>query len=138
MRSLVAALCLATAACAMSDDPAEGGFFNGIAGLAGGGYQGRVVEREAAVASSQARGAELAAELAALQGEHRALKDRLAAQRARLRAQGLRLTPQAELHLEAALATEPNAADPVARAAALQRAIADARTLSEQLAELGA
>ena len=33
---------LLVAGCVQSDDPAEGGFYSGISGLAGGGYEGRI------------------------------------------------------------------------------------------------
>ena len=125
----VAALVACTPA---SDDPAEGGFFNGIAGLAGGGYEARVTEREQGVATAQGQQAALSAELASLQGQHAALKDQIIAQRAALRAEGVRLTPETETRIQAALTSSPSGSNP----AALQQAIADARRLSEQLAGL--
>ncbi len=129
----LAALALASlGACApVSDDPAQGGFFNGVAGLAGGGYEARVGEREQAVVGAQADQAALTAELAALQGEHAALKNRIVQQRAALRAAGVRLTPETEGRIQAAVAAQPGD-----RVADLERAIAEARTLSEQLAGL--
>lgn len=136
MRLALPASALLLAACVQSDDPAQGGFASGIAGIAGGGYDARIAEREAGVAASQARSAELSAELATLTAEHEALKDRIIAQRAALRAQGVRLTPEAETRIQAVLTSEPSARDPAARSAALSRAIADARALSEQLAGL--
>lgn len=139
MRRLLApAALLALAGCAVSDDPAAGGFYSGVAGIAGGGYEARVAEREAGVAAAQREGAALSAELARLTGEHEALKDRLVLQRAALRSEGVRLTPASEARLQAAIASEPGGADPAARAAALSAAIADARALSDELAELGA
>jgi septal ring factor EnvC (AmiA/AmiB activator) len=132
--TLSAALLLA--ACTRSDDPADGGFYSGVAGIAGGGYDARIAEREAGVAASQARGAELSAELAALTGEHERLKDQIIAQRAELRAQGVRLSPETETRIQTVLTAEPSASDPAARSVALSRAIADARRLSEQLAAL--
>jgi hypothetical protein len=126
------ALALACVGCApVSDDPAEGGFFNGVAGLAGGGYEARVGEREQAVASAEAQGAALTAELDALQGEHAALKTRIVQQRAALRAARVRLTPATEGRIQAVVAAQP-----ANRVADLERAIADARTLSGQLAGL--
>ena len=135
-----AALALAAglAGCAVSDDPAEGGFYAGVAGVAGGGYEARVAEREAGVAAAEAEGAALTAELARLSGEHEALKDRLIAQRAALRAGGLRLSPAAEARVQAALLAAPDAADPSVRAAELRRSIADLRALSQDLAALAA
>jgi hypothetical protein len=124
------------AGCAVSDDPAAGGFVSGVAGVAGGGYDARSAEREAGLATTQAEGAALEAELAALESEHAALKDQLIRQRADLGAAGIRLTPASERAFQDAIAAEPAQADPAARAAALQRAIADGRRLSEQLAAL--
>jgi outer membrane murein-binding lipoprotein Lpp len=130
------ALTVLLAGCAGSGDPAEGGFVSGVAGLAGGGYEARIDERETAVATSEARQAELAAELAGLEAEHRALQDRIARQRALLQAAGAPLSPETEARIDAALRADPDPRDPDARAAALRQAIADARRLSEQLAAL--
>jgi hypothetical protein len=126
---------LLVAGCVQSDDPAEGGFYSGVAGLAGGGYEGRIAEREAAVAAAQSRQIALASELAGLEREHRALQARLGAQRSALRSEGVAIPPATELRLDAALAG-PTETDPAARAAALERAIGDARQLSDQLADL--
>lgn len=137
MRGAVSAiLALSLAACAASDDPAEGGFANAVVGIAGGGYESRIETREAEVAASEVRGAELTAELARLRGEHESLKDRIIQQRADLRGEGVRLSPETEARVQQAILSDPTQADPSARAAALQRAIGDARQLSEQLAAL--
>jgi len=133
---LAAAAAAALAGCAVSDDPAAGGFVSGIAGVAGGGYDARIAERETGLAATQAEGAALTAQLAALEREHASLKDQLIRQRADLGAAGVRLTPASERAFQTAIATEPSETDPAARAAALQRAIADGRRLSEQLAAL--
>jgi hypothetical protein len=127
---------LLLAACVLSDDPAEGGFYIGVAGIAGGGYDARVAERVAGVAASQARQAELSAELAGLTGQHEALKDQIIAQRSQLRSQGVRLAPEAETRIQAVLLSDPAATDPAERREQLLRAISDARVLSEQLATL--
>jgi septal ring factor EnvC (AmiA/AmiB activator) len=135
MRGVAPVLLVVVAGCAAGGDPAQGGFVSGVAGLAGGGYQARIDEREAAVAGSEQRRAELAAELAGLEAEHRALQDQIARQRAALSAEGA-LTPEADARIQAALGADPDPRDPEARAAALRQAIADARRLSEQLAAL--
>jgi hypothetical protein len=135
MRARLIAAALAAAGCVQSNDPAEGGFYSGVAGLAGGGYKARIAEREAAVAAAQSRQTALAAELAGLEREHRTLQARLGAQRSALRSAGVAIPPATELRLDAALAG-PAETDPAARAAALERAIGDARQLSEQLAAL--
>ena len=138
MRMPVASLpcALLLAACVQSDNPADGGFVSGVAGIAGGGYDARVAEREAGVAASQARQAELSAELAGLTRQHEALKDQIIAQRSRLRSQGVRLAPEAETRIQAVLLADPTATDPATRRDQLLRAISDARVLSEQLATL--
>jgi hypothetical protein len=124
------------AGCVQSDDPAEGGFYSGITGLAGGGYEARIAEREAAVTAAQSRQAALGAELTGLEREHAALQARLGQQRSVLRRAGVAIPPATELRLDAALAG-PSETDPARRIAELERAIADDRRLSEQLAELG-
>ena len=140
MRAGPLVLVLAAGACAVSDDPSEGGFASGVAGLAGGGYRARVDTRAAAVAEAEARDAALTAELAALEGEHAALQRRVAALRTQLAARDVSLPAGTEARIERVLAGAPSPAgpvtDPAARAAALERAIADARQLAEQLAAL--
>jgi outer membrane murein-binding lipoprotein Lpp len=127
---------LLLASCADSGDPAQGGFVSGVAGLAGGGYEARIDEREGAVATSQARQAELAAELASLEAEHRALQDRITRQTELLQAAGATIPPETQTQIAAAMRAAPDPRDPAARAAALRQAIADARRLSEQLTAL--
>jgi hypothetical protein len=126
MRGATVLVCVALAGCATSGDPAEGGFINGVAGLAGGGYEARIADREQA----------LAFELAGLEREHAALGNQIIGQRAALRARGVGVPPWTEQAVLAATA-EPRAADPAARAASLRRAIADSRRLSVQLSMVG-
>lgn len=100
----VAALCLLVAAlsgCATSADPHDGGFVDGVVGLAGGGYQERIDEREAVYGREldarerlRREAAAIEAERAAVRGELRqaearlaSLESQLARQRAALRAQ---------------------------------------------------
>lgn len=132
--ALTAALGLA--ACSASDDPAAGGFFNGVAGLAGGGYAARITAGEQAVAASQSRGAALSAELARLEDTHAALRRQLIAQEAALRARGIGLPPDTDARTRQAAATAPPGADSDARVASLQRSIADMQALAAQLAAL--
>ncbi len=136
MRRAVPVLIVLLAGCDVSEDPSQGGLVSGVAGLAGGGYEARIDEREGAVAASQARQAELAAELAGLEAEHRALQSRISQQRELLKSAGAPIPPATEARVDVALRTNPDARDPEARAAALRQAIADARQLSEQLAAL--
>jgi len=125
---LVALLVLV--ACTTSEDPAEGGLFNGIAGLAGGGYEARIEEREASLAEAEARNVELSAELAALRRQHSGLKSDIIQKRATLRAKGIKLSAASEREVQEVIAAQPQSA------AALRRAIADARALSEELTRL--
>lgn len=121
---------LLIAACVDSTDPADGGFVNGISGVASGTYDQRVREREAEVAAAQARNDALTAELARLRGDHAAAKNQIVQQRAALAEQGIRLSPASERQVQAALRSNPD------RAETLRKAIAEARALSERLARL--
>ena len=49
---------VALAACVDSTDPGDGGFINGVSGIATGTYEERIDEREEDVAIAQARNAE--------------------------------------------------------------------------------
>lgn len=126
--SVIMALLLS--ACVSSQDPADGGFFNGVNGLAGGGYQARVDEREENLANAQARNAELTGQLAALRGQHSNLKSEIVQKRAALRAKGVKLTAASERDVQEVISANPQSA------AALRRAIADARALSAELTRL--
>lgn len=117
-----------------SSDPADGGFFNGVAGLSSGTYEARIDEREAQVAEAQRRNAELNAEIARLQGDLDSAKAALAKERARLRAQGRPLSAETDAKVTAALTATPSGATPQEQALALRQAIADARRLAESLA----
>lgn len=121
---------LLLSACVTSEDPADGGFFNGVNGLAGGGYQARVDERETNLANAQARNAELTGQLATLRGQHSNLKTEIIQKRARLRAKGVKLTVASERDVQQVIGANPQSA------AALRRAIADARALSAELTRL--
>lgn len=136
MKQVFPIVMLIVAGCAASDDPADGGFFNGIAGLAGGGYDARIETRQAGLDASLARQDTLRAELAALSRQHSDLKTRIIAQRAALGAQGVRLSAGAEAEVRRVIETDPQTPDPAARAEALRRAIAEARALSDSLARL--
>lgn len=129
---LLLAASLLLLACVDSTDPAEGGFFNGVSGIASGTYDARVEEREREVAAARAENARLTAELARLRGEHSRLKNRIVQQRAALAAKGIRLSPESERQVSAALRANPD------RVESLRKAIADARALSERLARLAA
>ena len=121
---------LLLSACVTSEDPADGGFFNGVNGLAGGGYQARVDEREENLANAQARNSQLRGQHAALRGQHSNLKSEIIQKRAALRAKGVKLTASSERDVQEVISDNPQSA------AALRRAIADARALSAELTRL--
>jgi predicted DNA-binding transcriptional regulator YafY len=134
-RPAAAVLCLGLAGCVPSADPAQGGFFNGIAGVAGGGYDARVAEREQAVAAAEQEGAALSAELTQLEAQHAVLGERLRAQQASLARRGVDLPPATEARIVQA-AAEPRAGRDAARVTSLQRAISEMEALSAQLAAI--
>jgi hypothetical protein len=121
---------LLLSACVTSEDPADGGFFNGVNGLAGGGYQARVDEREENLGNAQARNSQLRGQHAALRGQHSNLKSEIIQKRAALRANGVKLTAASERDVQEVISDNPQSA------AALRRAIADARALSAELTRL--
>jgi len=100
LRAVGAAALLAAAlsGCATSSDPAEGGFINGVVGIAGGGYDRRVAEREDAYRKEvdtqtalQAEARRLERERAEVRGQLTQAEGRLAAQQRRIAAERRRL-----------------------------------------------
>ena len=71
---------LALAGCTGTQDPSQAGFLDGVANLAGGTYDRRVAERQAAAASAEWQADQLALRAAELETE----RQRLAAEQARL------------------------------------------------------
>lgn len=130
MKKSIFATILFLSSCATSDDPADGGFFNGINGVVGGGYQARVDEQQQGLANDQARNAKLAGTLASLRGQHSTVKSDIIQKRAALRAKGIKLTAASEREVQQVISANPQSA------AALRRAIADARALSAELTRL--
>ena len=127
---LLIATLVTTAGCVTSEDPADGGFYNGIAGATDGTYDARVAEREKEVSDAETRNAELTNQLAALRAEHNSVKNELIQKRSKLRASGVKLSANSEKQIQAALQSSPQ------KVASLSKAIADARKLSEQLSAL--
>jgi chromosome segregation ATPase len=95
LATLLAAL---ASGCATSPDPHQGGFVSGVAGLAGGGYQRRIDEREGtyrgeldAQSRLKAQAAELERERAQVRGDLTQARSRLASQERHIAAQRARL-----------------------------------------------
>ena len=118
------------AGCVTSEDPGDGGFFNGVSGATNGTYDTRVAEREAKVKTAETENARLTAQLAGLRGEHSNAKNALIQARARAQAAGAKLTPSQENQVASALRANPN------RVESLSKAIADARRLTDSIARL--
>ena len=124
---------LALGACATSPDPADGGFISGVVGLAGGGYERRVSEREDAYED------ELDAQ-AALQAEARAVEQERAEVRAQLRsAQGRLAAQQRRIAAERRSVGAARGADARARLQRLDQAQAklDATSAAVETASRG-
>ena len=131
---------LTVAACASeSDDPAEGGFFNGIRGVTSGTYDARVAEREQAVETARESNRSLAAE----QGE---IAERLAATKGALARARLTLLQQRDAasgldagtrqRVDSVLRAQASAGSDAQQLEDLQRILAETRALSRELAQL--
>jgi hypothetical protein len=130
---------LLVAACAISEDPAEGGFFNGVDGLASGGYVERIDEREQAVAASTSRNADLRAQQQALQAQITASESELANLKITILQQKNaigNLDAQTKARVNAVLNARSGGSTDQVRLAALQKTISDAKILSADLARL--
>jgi len=153
MKSLLMCATLAlVAGCSTSDDPAAGGFLNGVSGLASGGYQTRVDERQSDVDTEQSRAASLAgqqsavaaqtasvgAQIDSLRDELTRLRIQIANQQAELRGSGVAIPASLNTRVNSTVNGSPGGANDAERLANLQRAIADARALSAELARLSA
>ncbi|SEI52345.1 hypothetical protein SAMN05444007_101447 [Cribrihabitans marinus] len=123
---------LLLAGCQTTSDPAEGGFFDGVSGIASGSYDARIDTAEADVAGAQARNEALAAQIRGSESELAQLKLQILQQRNTLG------TPDAATasRIDRVLNDTPGGATPDARLAALQRSISEARALSADLARL--
>ena len=83
--------------CATSDDPHAGGFVSGVVGLAGGGYQRRVAEREGAYQGELSAQQRLQAQAKSLEEERAAVRTDLKRANARLADLERRLAQQRAL-----------------------------------------
>lgn len=124
--------CVALTACQTTTDPAEGGFFSGVSGIATGAYDQRIETAEADVASAQARNDALAAQLRNSESELAQLKLKILQQRDAIGGGDAATAARIDKVLNAS----PAGATPEAKLAALQRSISEARALSADLAKL--
>jgi len=85
---------LALTGCATSEDPHEGGFISGVVGLAGGGYQRRIDEREATYGTELDAQERLRREAAAVEAERAAVRSELGRAESRLSSLEARLARQ--------------------------------------------
>ncbi|WP_372572713.1 hypothetical protein [Ruegeria jejuensis] len=129
MKALLALPLLALAGCQTTTDPAEGGFFNGVSGIATGAYDDRVDAAEADVASAQARNDALAAQIRSSESELAQLKLQILQQRDALGG----TDPATAQRIDRVLNSSPSGSTDAAKLAALQRSIADAKALSADL-----
>lgn len=139
-RLAVACALAAVSGCvATSDDPAEGGFFNGVRGISSGSYDGRVAERQQAVAAAEVRNAALSAEQGALAAQIDATKQSLAQARFELLRQrdaNPNLASDTRARVDAVLRARPGGATDAEQLESLQRLLAETRALSQDLAGL--
>ncbi|MFA3920352.1 hypothetical protein [Ruegeria hyattellae] len=132
MRALFPLTLLAFAGCQTTTDPAEGGFFNGVSGIATGAYDDRIDAAEADVASAQTRNDALAAQIRGRESELAQLKLKILQQR-----DGLGGTdPATAQRIDRVLNSNPTGSTDAEKLASLQRSIADAKALSADLARL--
>lgn len=140
---------LAAGACDGAD-PAEGGFFKGLSGMASGCYEQRVEEREEQAAAARARqealqaelreleakSAEAETELEGLRTQHAGLKRLIVKLRSQLAAEDVDLGETERERVKAAIVSDPQGETEAERIEALRKAVSGARALVEELAKL--
>jgi len=80
--------------CATNADPHAGGFVSGVVGLAGGGYQRRIDERESVYQTEADAGERLQSQARALEAERARVKGDLARSQSRLASQERRIAQE--------------------------------------------
>jgi hypothetical protein len=80
--------------CATNADPHAGGFVSGVVGLAGGGYQRRIDERESDYQAELDAGERLSSQARALEAERAQVKGDLARSQSRLASQERRISQE--------------------------------------------
>jgi len=91
---LMASMAVWITGCATSADPREGGFVSGVAGLAGGGYERRIEQRQGSYQSEVDAQQRLKAQAHALEQERGQVRSDLARARERLASQERRIAQQ--------------------------------------------
>jgi len=124
------------AGCTVSDNPADGGFLPGVQGVSSGTYDGRIAERTAAVQTEQQRQDALRAQLAGLESEYGALQRQILRQRSQAAAQGVAIPADIDADIRATLAAKPSGNSDTERLENYRRAVRDAQSLSNQLANI--
>ncbi|MEM1005704.1 MAG: hypothetical protein AAGK26_09985, partial [Pseudomonadota bacterium] len=123
---LTALPCLLLTACQTTTDPAEGGFFSGVSGIATGAYDQRIETAEGEVAAAQVRNQALADQIRTSESDLAQLKLKILGQRDALGGTDAATSAR----IDRVLNSTPQAATPEAQLQALQRSISEARALS--------
>ncbi|WP_299426046.1 hypothetical protein [uncultured Shimia sp.] len=129
--SVVFSVCVLSA-CETSDDPADGGFVAGVAGITSGTYQSRVDTLEAQAAAEQARNVDLKRQINAAEADLSYQQSKLKVQLASTQGVSRQLSKEANR----VIAYVPTAQNPDAKLSDLQRTIAEAKSLSAELTQL--
>ncbi|SMP34787.1 hypothetical protein [Shimia sagamensis] len=124
-------VCLLSA-CVTSDDPADGGFVSGVAGITSGSYQARVDSLEAQATAEQARNADLSRQINAAEADLSYQQSKLKTQLATT--QGVSRQMSTKVNRVISYASPAQNSD--AKLSDLQRTIAEAKSLSLELAQL--
>lgn len=138
------------AACASSENPADGGFLSGVQNISDGTYERRVEEREATVDEGREETAALEteredvaeetarveAELARAEGEVEAARRDLVRLRYEAEVSGREVPADLRTDIEEATTAEVTATDPQERLDELRGRLASMRVLAERLSEL--
>lgn len=136
---IITGVALGLAGCVTSEDPSEGGFFNGVSGINSGTYDARVAEREQSVAEAEARNEALSAEQARLSAQISSARSELAKLKLRIlnqRNAAGSVDAQTDARVQSVLNAQPTGRTQSEQLAALQKTIADAKALSADLAKL--
>ena len=140
MRRITAlVLLLALGACAEDPDPADGGFFSGVSGIASGSYAARTEAEVQATEEARARNEALRAEQSSLAAQISATEAELAQAKLvllRQRDANPNMDAATRSRVNSVLLAEPSAGSDAARLAELQEILSETRALSSDLAQL--